>query len=62
MADSVVSIRRMAETLTTLDARTAQMDQKLNEVLNGLHAIVRSPDGRTLLNLVEQILADVEKL
>jgi hypothetical protein len=62
MADSVVSIRRMAETLTTLDARTAQMDQKLNEILNGLHAIVRSPDGRTLLNLVEQILVEVEKL
>jgi hypothetical protein len=62
MADSVVSIKRMAETLTTLDARTAQMDQKLNEILNGLHAIVRSPDGRTLLNLVEQILVEVEKL
>jgi hypothetical protein len=62
MAD--ISIRQMAQTLATIDGRTAQMDRELDDLRSSLRALhsmtVRMPDGRTLINVVGTILNEVQ--
>jgi hypothetical protein len=54
-----ISIRQMAQTLATIDARTAEMNQKLDERLDRLKTLssntARMPDGRSLVNVVGTI-------
>lgn len=64
MANNVVSIRQLAQALATIEARTAQMDRKLDGITDNLRALTsmtgRHPDGRTLINLVATILDEVQ--
>ena len=57
MAEVVVSMRQMAAAIAAVDARTAEMNQKLDSLIS---MTARAPDGRTLINLVETILNDVQ--
>jgi hypothetical protein len=58
-----ISIRQMAQTLATIDARTAEMDRKLDDLTAILKALAsmtaRMPDGRTLINVVGTIENEV---
>lgn len=53
----VVSMRQMAAAIAAVDARTAEMNQKLDSLIS---MTARAPDGRTLINLVATILNDVQ--
>jgi hypothetical protein len=55
MAD--ISLRQMAASIAAIDARTANIDQNLDALIR---MTARAPDGRTLINLVATILADVQ--
>ena len=62
MAD--LSLRELVQALTSIEARTAQIDRKLdalNESLAALHSMTaRMPDGRTLISVVATILDEVQ--
>jgi hypothetical protein len=59
-----LSLRQLAQALATIDARTAQMDRKLDDLKEALRALssmtARMPDGRTLINVVGTILDEVQ--
>lgn len=66
VSNTDISIRQMAQTLATIDARTAKMDQKLDDIISRLKTLSsmtsRMPDGRTLVNVVGTIEAKVLSL
>jgi hypothetical protein len=64
MAD--ISMRQMAQTLATIDERTARMDRKLDGIFDRFDGVedrierlfsftARVPDGRSLVNVVGTI-------
>lgn len=59
-----LSLRELLQALATIDARTAQVDRKLDQLNDGLIGLARMtarmPDGRTLINVVGTILDEVQ--
>jgi hypothetical protein len=66
VSNTDISIRQMAQTLAILDTRTAEMDQKLDDILSRLKTLSlmtsRMPDGRSLVNVVGTIWDKVNTL
>jgi len=56
MAEKVLSVRQMAEAVAAIDARTKEMDNYLKVFIR---MTARAPDGRTLMNVVLDILDHV---
>jgi hypothetical protein len=59
-----LSLRQMAQSVAAIDARTAEMDRKLDDLSERLNTFIsmtaRMPDGRTLINVVGTILEKVQ--
>jgi hypothetical protein len=59
-----LSLRQMAQSVAAIDARTAEMDRKLDDLSERLNKFIsmtaRMPDGRTLINVVGTILDKVQ--
>lgn len=58
-----VSIRELAQVIGEIDARTARIDQQVEQVsrnLDGATRMTRLPSGVTLGNAVQQILESVQ--
>jgi|SRR5215211_101773 len=66
VSNTDISIRQMAQTLAIIDTRTAEMDQKLDDILSRLKTLhlmtARMPDGRSLINVVGTIWDKVNTL
>jgi hypothetical protein len=66
VSNTDISIRQMAQTLAILDTRTAEMDQKLDDIISRLKTLSsmtsRMPDGRSLVNVVGSIWDKVKTL
>ncbi len=54
-----VSLRELGDQVARIDARTASMDAKLDSIIR---FTTRSSSGRSLINLVEDILNKVKSL